>query len=277
MSDQLKKLILKSGDNNINIGQDSLDYGENELSLTETDTLVERYIKKQVCLHLHIRFKSLQHDLGDLCLIFESYKGIPFNIVGDGTIQRHGATDWLFDHERNELVLITNVEAVKQPQEVAMRVPALIPTTIRLHFLDDCLSFMWQAPDSTFFAGFKGMLSVTDREHGVGIEGISASKLPGDIVKSASEIVNTVTKRKAPISLWDLQRFAESYNIATVFLVWFDEERIRIRRQKELSHLVFESVEMLLCPTSFGSAAAQTLVRSRHEALAIGKSSQQVG
>lgn len=236
-----------------------LECWENRLTFDHL-ALAERYLKGELRIHVHLAATRRGHTI-EYCAVFQREQSVRGS-QSDSDLLKHSGRDTRQDRDdagrdvyctdhHDEPVFIRSVQLMKRPKTV-------IPSFVRLQFLDDCDN---STPRGLYLfqsSGFKFVGIVANREtKPLGFQRLPISKhqLPDEQIKGGPQIVESIADDRGQ-SEGRLRLHADAKEIVSRLWLVFLEDEIGLGL-KESADLRCEIVDVLFGPFDFCLGAVE--------------------
>jgi len=232
--------------------------------------LLERYVKAELFLHLHIRCFTSEFESKQFCAVCNrddlnvtTTDGYAINVdIFARAANCQPGKAHCAANDVQEFMLIPNVELMEQPEWMEFNVTR-ISSRVRLQSLDNCRRTLSKGLYVSSFRGFiladglggtRHLQWVTDREVGAGIwrSSVGDYESPGQEVERSPEVVDQVSDDHAPLDR-NLSGDTRAPNPFARLRVLIDDDAVWIETTKFVGFSQ-QVTEVLFGPLDFGSA-----------------------
>ena len=228
----------------------------NDRFIFKSPRIAERYIDLQITIHVHIRYRGGELDGANRCLFCHPTPSHSLNPTTTAdTIKptlirchRDPRNCRATNHERQEAMLVPNVEVVKEPKGVA----SVINSMVWLQPLDQCLA---ASGDTLYFSALHGRSIfrsvVTDRALMAVARALSIrnDQLPQEMVDRGTQIMNDLAHKDRETK-WGHCTLQRELNYLGL-IIRLGNETMRVGRKKSLDFSV-ELLDLFIGPLNLG-------------------------
>src|SRR5688572_1753911 len=216
----------------------------------------EAYLRGQAQLRVQFSLRSLVSDHCHYLAVFQR-SAREVDSVGRqlDAIEAKGVGHRL-GGEHEVMVLVDDVQSMKNPQGLSGRVAADVVRLYRVEFLERLVRGTLESDSpcllcesGRWVACYGGLL---DRELSsiIRLVPVGLDELPSKVVERGSEVVDAITEDGGPVG-GDWWRMLSGVEVLSSFVVRFSDESVSITVPEPTLPLVLESCQVDVCPRDF--------------------------